>query len=109
MQAKLFIDGEWVAPAAGEWFATIDPSTEEPIQDVARADATDVDRAVRAAHRAMSGPWRDMAPAERGRLLLRLADAIATKREDLALLETIDVGKPHRDVNGGPLRFGVTL
>jgi aldehyde dehydrogenase (NAD+) len=100
MQAKLFIDGQWVAPAAGRTFATIDPATEQPIQEVARADAADVDRAVQAAHHAMAGPWREMAPAERGRLLLRLADAIAAAREELALLETTDVGKPLRDARG---------
>ncbi len=104
MAAKLFIDDEWVAPESGATFATIDPSTEEPIQEVARANAHDVDRAMQAAQRAMSGPWREMAPAERGRLLFRLADAIEAARDELALLETTDVGKPLRgsraDVDG---------
>jgi aldehyde dehydrogenase (NAD+) len=100
MEAKLFIADDWVAPASGATFATIDPSTEEPIEEVARANAQDVDRAVQAASRAMSGPWREMAPAERGRLLFRLADAIEAARDELALLETTDVGKPLRGSRG---------
>lgn len=100
MQAKLFIDGEWVDPIVLRTFQTIDPATEQPVREVARADADDVDRAVQAAHRAMSGRWREMAPAERGAMLFRLADAIAAAREELALLETTDMGKPLRDARG---------
>ena len=100
MAARLFIADEWVAPESGATFATIDPSTEEPIEEIARADARDVDRAVQAASRAMSGPWREMAPAERGRLLFRLADAIEAARDELALLETTDVGKPLKRSRG---------
>jgi aldehyde dehydrogenase (NAD+) len=100
MQARLFIADEWVAPASGATFVTIDPSTEEPIREVARAGAADVDRAVQAAHQAMAGPWREMAPAERGRLLFRLADAIEAAEDELALLETTDVGKPLRESRG---------
>ncbi|MEM7022168.1 MAG: aldehyde dehydrogenase family protein [Pseudomonadota bacterium] len=100
MKAKLFIDGAWHDPLAGRTFPTINPATEEPIREVARADASDVDRAAQAAHQAMSGPWRDMAPAERGAILFRLADAIAAAREELALLETTDMGKPLRDARG---------
>jgi aldehyde dehydrogenase (NAD+) len=100
MRGKLFIEGQWVAPAAGRTFATIDPATEEPIEEVARADAADVERAVRAAHRAMRGPWGELAPAERGRLLLRLAELIGGAREELARLETLDMGKPISQARG---------
>jgi aldehyde dehydrogenase (NAD+) len=100
MQHKLFINNEWVSPAAGATFPTIDPATEEPLADVARADATDVDCAVRAADAAMRGPWRKVTPMERGRLLFRLADLIAASRDDLARLETLDVGKPLKDSLG---------
>jgi aldehyde dehydrogenase (NAD+) len=99
-QSELFIDGEWVKPASGRTFLTIDPSTEEPIGPVARGDAADIDSAARAADRALKGPWRDITPAERGRLLLRLADAIGAAKEELALLETIDVGKPLKESRG---------
>ena len=94
MIGKHFIDGQWAEPASGEFFPTIDPSTEEPIQEVARGDADDVDRAVEAATRAMKGPWRDTAPVDRGRALLRLARQIREHKEELAQLETKDVGKP---------------
>jgi aldehyde dehydrogenase (NAD+) len=109
MEAKLFIADEWVAPESGATFATIDPSTEEPIQAVARAGARDVDRAVQAAHQAMSGPWREMAPADRGKLLFRLADAIEAATNELALIETTDVGKPLRDSRGDVAGVVATL
>jgi aldehyde dehydrogenase (NAD+) len=100
MEARLFIADQWVVPVSGDTFATIDPSTEEPIQQVARAGARDVDRAVEAAHAAMRGTWREMAPAERGKLLFRLADAVEAASDELALLETTDVGKPLRESRG---------
>jgi aldehyde dehydrogenase (NAD+) len=99
-RAELFIDGEWVQPASGKTFATIDPSTEETIGEVARGDATDVDRAARAADHALRGPWSRMTPAERGRLLLKLADAIAAAKDEIALMETLDVGKPLKESRG---------
>ena len=74
--AELFIDGEWVKPAGGRTFVTLDPSTEEPLGEIARGDADDIDRAARAADRALRGEWREITPAARGRLLLRLAEAI---------------------------------
>src|SRR5262252_6211461 len=100
MEHRLFIDNEWVDAAARATFATIDPATEEPIAAVARADAGDVDRAARAADAAMRGAWRQTAPMERGRLLFRLADLIAAHRDELARLETLDVGKPLKDSLG---------
>jgi aldehyde dehydrogenase (NAD+) len=100
MQHKLFINNEWVVPAAGAAFPTIDPATEEPLADIARADPADVDRAVRAADAAMRGSWRKVTPMERGRLLLKLADLILDRRDELARLETLDVGKPLKDSLG---------
>src|SRR5436853_175576 len=97
---ELFIDGEWVKPQGGRSFATVDPSSEETIGTVARGDAADVDRAAVAADRALRGPWREMTPAARGRLLLKLADAIAAAKEEIALLETLDVGKPLKESRG---------
>ena len=96
----LFIDGAWARPVAGRSFATVDPSTEEAIGSVARGDAADVDRAALAADRALRGPWREMTPAARGRLLLRLAEAIAARRDEIALIETLDVGKPLKESRG---------
>ncbi|MBV8566042.1 MAG: aldehyde dehydrogenase [Methylobacteriaceae bacterium] len=100
MRAEHFIDGEWVRPASGRTFVTIDPSTEEPICEVGRGDAADIDRAVRAADRAMHGPWAELAPAERGSLLCKLAAAIGEAKEEIARLETVDVGKPLKESRG---------
>jgi aldehyde dehydrogenase (NAD+) len=95
-----FIDGGRVKPASGVYFETIDPATEKVIQTVARGNAADIDRAVTAAHRAMQGPWRAITPSERGRLLLKLGEAVAGAVDELALLETRDVGKPLRVSRG---------
>jgi aldehyde dehydrogenase (NAD+) len=100
MQHKLFINNDWVAAQSGATFPTIDPATEEPLADIARADAAGVDRAVRAADAAMRGPWRKVTPMERGRLMFKLADLIAANRDALARLETLDVGKPLKDSLG---------
>src|SRR5579885_1365341 len=100
MRHKLFIDTACTDAAGGATFPTIDPATEEPLAEVARGGPADIDRAVEAAARAMKGPWARLAPAERGALLFRLADALAREREALARLETLDVGKPLRDSLG---------
>jgi aldehyde dehydrogenase (NAD+) len=100
MRHQLFIDDAWVEPAKGDYFATIDPATEEPVAEIARATPADVDKAVRAAHAAMKGPWSKLSPMERGNLMFKLADLIAVHRDELARLETLDVGKPLRDSLG---------
>ena len=96
----LFVDNAFVPAASGETFTTIDPATEEVIGDVARGGAADVDRAVKAAAAALRGPWREITPYERGRLLFGFADLIAFHRDELARLETLDVGKPLKDSLG---------
>lgn len=100
MQADLFIDNAFGPATDGRRFPTIDPATEETICDVARGSAVDIDRAVRAADLAMRGPWREVTPQERGRLLGVLADRIAADRNEIARLETLDVGKPLKDSLG---------
>jgi aldehyde dehydrogenase (NAD+) len=100
MRHQLFVNDEWVDPVKGEYFATIDPATEEPIAEIARATLADVDKAVKAAHAAMKGPWSRLSPMERGALMFKLADLIAAHRGELARLETLDVGKPLRDSLG---------
>jgi len=96
----LFINNAFVPAASGAWFETVDPSTEQVLTEVARADAADVDRAVHAAEAARHGPWREMTPAARGQLLFKLADSIAADVETLARLETLDVGKPLKESRG---------
>ena len=95
-----FIDGARHRAIGRETFATIDPSSEETLTTVARGRDADIDLAVRAADRAMRGDWRTIAPAERGRLMFKLADALEADAERFALLETLDVGKPVRESLG---------
>ncbi|HEX8171186.1 MAG TPA: aldehyde dehydrogenase family protein [Thermoanaerobaculia bacterium] len=75
----------------------IEPATGDPLTDVEQKNAADVDRAVREADRSFRGPWRGINSRDRGRLLLRLASLIRENREQLARLETRNVGKPIRD------------
>ncbi|TPN09902.1 aldehyde dehydrogenase [Mesorhizobium sp. B2-3-3] len=95
-----FIAGQWCKSADGRTFETIDPSNEQVLATVARGDASDIDKAVQAAHRARRGDWRDVSPAERGRLIFKLADMLETDAERFALLETLDVGKPVKEALG---------
>ncbi len=110
--ARMLIGGEWVEAQSGETFETINPSTGELIANVASAGEADVDRAVAAARAAFEGPWAKVKPDERTRLLLKLADLIEANADELALLETLDVGRPIQfsrmiDVQGaiGQLRY----
>lgn len=91
---KMLIDGKWVAAASGEVFASMDPSTGEQIAEAASADAADVDLAVKAARKAFEGVWRDVKPEARTLMLLKLADLIEKNGDELALMETLDVGRP---------------
>ena len=93
---KLFIDGEFVDALDGSTFVDLNPHDGSALGDVAQAGGADVDRAVAAARRAFPA-WSRMAAAERGRLLLKLADAIESHAEELARLESIDTGHPIRD------------
>jgi acyl-CoA reductase-like NAD-dependent aldehyde dehydrogenase len=91
---KMLIDGKWVDAASGKTFDTLDPATGKVLARVAEGDAEDVDRAARAARRAFDqGPWPRMAPAQRQKILLKLADLIEAKGLELAQLETLDNGK----------------
>src|SRR5262249_48628189 len=95
---KLLINNQWVDPADGSMFDTYTPATGEVIAKVAAAGATDVDRAVKAARKALeSGPWATMDAADRGRLLYRLADLVETNARELANLESLNSGKTIRD------------
>jgi len=88
------IGGERVEAADGRTFVTVDPSTGQPIADVAQGGAEDVDRAVRAARAALDGKWGSLLPAKRSRLLYRLADLVEQHGDELAQLESLDTGKP---------------
>src|SRR5881398_121550 len=87
------IGGEWVDAAGGETMEVLNPATGETIAEVPLASAEDVDRAVQAAKRALP-EWLETTPGERAGLLLQLADAVDGHADELAELESRNVGKP---------------
>jgi phenylacetaldehyde dehydrogenase len=92
---KMLIDGEWVSSQSGARMDVINPSNGQVLVQESLGGAYEVDLAVQAARRAFeSGPWSRMRPAERTRLLLKLADALEQNGDELALLETLNTGKP---------------
>ena len=93
----MLIGGQWVQAASGETFETVNPANATTITTVASAGAADVDRAVDAARRAFEDrAWSDMNPHQRTRVLLRIADIIEAHADELALIESLDVGIPIR-------------
>ena len=97
-EKPMLVDGSWIPAESGKTFAVHNPSTGEEIARVAKADTPDVDRAVRAAHRAFEeGPWSHLRPPERARFLFTVARLIRERLEEIAALETRNVGKPIRD------------
>ena len=96
----LFIDGEHVPSASGEIFESINPATGAALADVASGDAEDIDRAVRSGRAAFEGGrWSNAEPADRKRVLLALAELIASHAEEWALLDSLDMGKLVRDAH----------
>ena len=91
-----FIGGGWQAPAAGEYFDTVDPSNGEKLASVAQGSPADVDAAVKAARAASSG-WRALSPHARARYLYAIARLVQKHSRLLAVLETMDNGKPIRE------------
>jgi aldehyde dehydrogenase (NAD+) len=94
---ELYIGGRWVAPAQGRYFASLNPATLQPLSDIAEAGTEDVDTAVRAAKRAYDRTWSKLSGRERGRYLFRIARLIQERARELAVLETLDNGKPIRE------------
>ncbi|MDF8263054.1 aldehyde dehydrogenase family protein [Luteipulveratus flavus] len=92
----LFINGELV-DGTGSSFKTINPATEEHLADIAEASAADVDAAVRAARAAQTRVWGRMSGAERGKYLFRIARIMQERSRELAVLETLDNGKPIKE------------
>ena len=92
----LWIGGRSKAPADGAYFPTINPATEEVLAEVAMATESDVDRAVSAASDAFGG-WSALAGAERAKYLFRIARLIQERSRELAVLETLDGGKPIKE------------
>ncbi len=93
----LFVGGEFVSPAEGRTFKTVSPASEEVLSEVAEASAADVDAAVRAARRAYDKVWSRMSGRERAKYLFRIARIIQERSRELAVLESLDNGKPIRE------------
>jgi aldehyde dehydrogenase (NAD+) len=91
-----FINGAWQAPASGEYFDTLDPSTGEKLASIAQGSTADVDAAVRSARAALP-KWRALTPHARARFLYALARLVQKHSRLLAVLETLDNGKPIRE------------
>jgi aminomuconate-semialdehyde/2-hydroxymuconate-6-semialdehyde dehydrogenase len=95
-EVKLFIDGEYVESGSNSTFEVKNPATQEVIAVVHEASFEDVDRAAKAARRAFEeGPWRKMSVSERSAKIRRMAEIILERKEELARLEALDVGKPY--------------
>jgi aldehyde dehydrogenase (NAD+) len=93
----LFINGEFVDPVDGHAFKTVSPATEEVLAEVTEAGQEDVDRAVAAARRAYDKVWSKLPARERGKYLFRIARILQERARELAVLESLDNGKPIRE------------
>ncbi|MFM2043931.1 MAG: hypothetical protein RLY86_2507 [Pseudomonadota bacterium] len=97
-RTQALIDGRFVDSASGKTFACVSPRNGRELTRIAECDREDVDRAVAAARRTFeSGVWREQHPRDRKKVLLKLAQLIEQNADELALLETLDMGKPIRD------------
>ncbi|MBN8938947.1 MAG: aldehyde dehydrogenase family protein [Rhizobiales bacterium] len=101
---RMFIDGKWGDAASDKTFETINPSTGAALASVAEGDGEDINRAVTAARRAFNGPWSKFKPFERQNLLLRLADLVDRHFDELAALDTLDMGAPISRTTASRLR-----
>jgi gamma-glutamyl-gamma-aminobutyraldehyde dehydrogenase len=99
VETRLFIDGRFVDAAKGGRFTSVNPATGEPLAEMSAGTAEDIDRAVAAAKRAFrSGTWSRLAPRQRMDIMFRFATLVDQHAESLAVLETLDMGKPIADV-----------
>lgn len=98
---KLFINGEYVDSHTNKTFDSLNPATNEKLASVAMADEVDTKRAIEVAHRTFrSGVWSEMSVEERSEILVRISDLILKHVDELAYLETVDVGKPISESKG---------
>jgi len=94
---ELFIGGEFVAPADGGYFETINPATEEVLSSVGQGTSADVDQAIKAARKAYNGAWSKMRPADRGKYIYLIARILQERAREFAVIESLDGGKPIRE------------
>ena len=97
LPTQLFRDGGFRNSSSGRHASLINPATEEPFVEVAAADAADVDTAVESAQRAWETGWRDLAPGKRTEMLFNVARKLREHVEEIAQLETLQIGKPISD------------
>ena len=101
-----FIGGQWVAPAEGKYFSNISPVDGQPICDIARSTAKDIDKALDAAHAARE-KWGKTSPAERALVLNKIADRMEQNLHILAMVETLDNGKPIRETTAADIPLAI--
>jgi aldehyde dehydrogenase len=101
-----FIGGDWVAPVKGEYFTNLTPVTGRPLCEVARSSAEDIEKALDAAHAAKDA-WAKTSPAERSRVLNKIADRLEERLAIVAAVETLDNGKPIRETKAADLPLAV--
>src|ERR1700761_5867072 len=94
-QAKMLIDGQWVGAVSGATLTVENPAKRQPIAVIPRGDAADVGGAVEAAERAFPA-WSKVAPRDRGRLLMRIADKMEAEAEDMARIIALETGNALR-------------
>ena len=105
---KLFINGRWVDSVSGKTFDTLNPATEKVITSVAEGDSADIDLAVAAAREAFeNGPWKKTDARDRGRILLKIAGLIERNKDELALLDTLDNGKPINETTNADIPLAI--
>jgi aldehyde dehydrogenase (NAD+) len=93
----LYVGGSWLAPRSGEYYATVDPATEEPLTEVAHGNAEDVTLAVEAARDAFENGWSALPGSERAKYMFRIARILQERSREFAVLESLDTGKPIRE------------
>lgn len=93
----LFIDGKWLKPKSGKYFKTINPANEELLAEVAQANDSDVDQAVKAAKKAYTNVWSKMPSSERAKYIYRIARIMQERAREFAVIETLDAGKTIRE------------
>ena len=96
-QYELFINGEFTPPSSGKYFDTINPANEKKLARIAEANEKDVDKAVKAARQAYDKHWSKMPAKERGKYIFRIARIIQERARELAVIESLDGGKPIRE------------
>ena len=97
---QLFINNQWIASADGATMESINPADESVVAEVSAGGAQDIDAAVAAARKALGGAWAKTAPAQRGRALMKVAELIRARGDDLAQMEMLDTGKPMSAARG---------